>query len=216
MIQVLLVDDEQIVCAFLQTILGAAPDVEVVGQALDGAEAVLKARQLRPDVILMDIRMPGTDGIVATKQIVDEKLATAVIVLTTFNSDAHVLEALHAGAKGFLLKSTDPSDIIDLVRIAARGHIVMSEESLARLMAPVQAMEDIQRQMRARISTLSARESGVVAMIGQGLTNAEIARSLSLSDATIKGYVSKVLTKLDCTNRTQLGLLAQGAGLTKP
>lgn len=213
MIRVLIADDEQLVCTFLHTILDSASDIEVVGQALDGTEAVGKAQLLRPDVVLMDIRMPGTDGIAATKQIVDKNLATAVIVLTTFDSDANVLKAMHAGAKGFLLKSTDPDDLVNLVRVAARGHVVLSAQSSAHLLAPALAVGDLNDQIQQRLSTLSARETTVVAMIAQGRTNADIARSLSLSEATIKGYVSKILTKCDCTNRTQLGLLAFAAGL---
>lgn len=215
MIRVLLADDEQLVCAHLRTILESADDIEVVGVALDGAEAVAQTRRLQPDVVLMDIRMPGTDGITATRQITAAKLPAAVIALTTFDVDTYVLRAMQAGAHGFLLKSTAPADLIELVRVAARGHVVMSPESSAHLVAPSLAAEDLERQSRQRISGLTDRERTVLAMIGEGLTNAAIARQLLLSEATIKGYVSKILTKLDCSNRTQIGLLAHAAGVRR-
>lgn len=215
MIRVLLADDEQLVCAQLRTILESADDIEVVGQALDGAEAVAKARQLRPDVVLMDIRMAGTDGITATRRITQLKLPTTVIALTTFDLDAYVLKAMQAGAQGFLLKSTEPNDLIDLIRVAAGGHVVMSPESSAHLVAPALAAQDLHHQLQQRLSVLTERETSVLAMIGEGRTNADIARALSLSDATVNGYVSKILAKLSCSNRTQLGLLAHAAGLRR-
>ena len=209
MIRVLLVDDDPMVRGHLRTILAAGADLSVVGEAEDGAEAVEAVLRTRPDVVLMDIRMPGVDGIAATAEITELADPPAVVALTTFDSDAHVLSALEAGACGFLVKSTPPEDLLDLVRVAAAGHTVLSPVAVARLLA----RKGAQGAARDRIADLTARERELLAALGRGLTNADIAAELFLSESTVKSYVSRLLTKLDMTNRTQAGLLAHEAGL---
>ncbi|GHH47911.1 response regulator [Lentzea cavernae] len=209
MTSVLLVDDERMVCAYLRTILSAAPDLTVVGEAYDGAEAVEAVLRLRPDVVLLDLRMPEVDGLAALDRIARLDAPPKVVALTTFDVDAYVLRAMKAGAAGFLLKSTSPEDLVDLVRVAAGGHTVLSPEATRRLVAASSDGDSA----RARISGLTRRETEVLACLGGGLSNAEIGARLHLTEATVKGYVSNVLTKLDCDNRTRAGLLAHEAGL---
>src|SRR6185312_7116810 len=166
----------------------------------------------RPGVVLMDLRMPGTDGITATEQI--SKLADppAVVVLTTFDADQYVLRALRAGASGFLVKSP-PEDLIDLVRVAAEGHTVLSPAAAQRLIAASADREPTRTRARQAVASLTEREMEVLACLGEGLSNAQIASRLFLSEATVKGYVSRMLDKLGLANRTQAGLLAHDAGL---
>lgn len=211
---VLVVDDEPMVCAHLRTILGAADELEVVGTAGDGAEAVEQAVRHRPDVVLLDLRMPGVDGFAALPELVG--LGARVVVLTTFDADEAVLRALGAGATGFLLKSTDPADLVRLVLVAAEGHAVLSPEAAARLVSASAGANRAREQAAARLAVLSERETQVVAAIGAGLSNADIGARLYLSEATVKGYVSSVMRKLDCDNRTQAGLLAFAAGWAPP
>ncbi|MCD2186830.1 response regulator transcription factor [Actinomycetospora sp. SF1] len=200
------------VCAHLRTILDASDEIEVVGTAADGAEAVDEAVRHRPDVVLLDLRMPGVDGFAALPELVAAR--AAVVVLTTFDADDAVLRALGAGASGFLLKSTEPTDLVRLVQVAAEGHSVLSPEATARLVHASAAPSQARTRAAERLAVLSERETEVVAAIGAGLSNAEIGGRLFLSEATVKGYVSAVMRKLDCDNRTQVGLLAYAAGLT--
>ncbi|MCU1682534.1 MAG: DNA-binding response regulator [Amycolatopsis sp.] len=213
MIRVVVVDDEPMVCAHLRTILGSADDIEVVAEALDGAEAVEAVVRHRPRVVLMDLRMPGVDGLTAIGRIVALPDPPAVVALTTFDADTYVMRALRAGASGFLVKSTPPQELIGLVRVASEGHTVLSPQAARRLIAAstdgAQRSEDAQ----ARVSGLTERETEVLACLGEGLSNADIAGRLHLSEATVKSYVSRMLVKLDCANRTQAGLLAHEAGL---
>lgn len=213
MIRVVVVDDEPMVCAHLRSILGSAEDIEVVAQALDGAEAVEAVVRHRPRVVLMDLRMPGVDGLTAIPRIAALPDPPAIVALTTFDADTYVLRALRAGASGFLVKSTPPQELIGLVRVAAEGHTVLSPQAAQRLIAAstdgTQRSEDAQR----RVSGLTERETEVLACLGEGLSNADIAARLHLSEATVKSYVSRMLVKLDCANRTQAGLLAHEAGL---
>ena len=212
MIRVLLVDDESLVCAHLRTILGATGGIEVVGEAYDGAEAVEAVVRLSPDVVLMDLRMPGVDGLTAIERIADLPSPPCVVALTTFDVDEYVLRALRGGAAGFLLKSTTPEDLTDLVRAAARGTTVLSAAATRRLVA---ATGDRQRA-RELISSLTDREAEVLTNLGAGRSNQQIPHRLHLSEATVKGYVSRLLLKLGCDNRTQAGLLAHEAGLRLP
>lgn len=209
MIRVLVVDDERMVCAHLRTILGSAPDLTVVGEAYDGADAVEAAVRLRPDVVLMDLRMPGVDGIRATERIMTLPSPPRVLALTTFDLDDYVTGALRAGAAGFLLKSTSPDDLLALVRVAAAGHTVLSAVAADRLVA--QAVPS--QRARDLLLSLTEREVEVLESLGAGRSNQQIARRLHLSEATVKGYVSRLLVKLGCANRTQAALLAQEAGL---
>ena len=208
MIRVLVVDDERMVCAHLRTILTAA-GLEVVGEAYDGADAVEAAVRLRPDVVLMDLRMPGVDGLAAIERIATLPAPPRVVALTTFDLDEYVLRALRAGAVGFLLKSTSPEDLVDLVRVAAAGHTVLSPVAAQRL---VSNTGDRQRA-RDLIDSLTDREVEVLQSLSAGRSNQQIARRLHLSEATVKGYVSRLLVKLGCENRTEVALLAHEAGL---
>lgn len=215
MIRVLTVDDEPMVCAHLGTILGSADDIDVVASAHDGQAAVEAVRQHRPDVVLMDLRMPVMDGLVATARIRDMPEPPVIVVLTTFDADEYVLRALRAGAAGFLVKSTPPEDLIDLVRVAANGQTVLSPQAARRLLTASSDDERHRRRARQLVSGLTEREVEVLRCLGEGLSNAQIARSLHLSEATVKSYVSRMLVKLECANRTQAGLLAYDAGLVK-
>ena len=206
---VLVVDDDPMVCAHLRTIIGSAEDLTVVGESHDGESAVNSYRASRPDVVLMDIRMPGTDGITACAQILSLDPEAVVVVLTTFDIDTYVMDALRAGARGFILKSTAPRDLIHLLRAAAGGHVILSPESAAHLVgrtAPRASAQD-----RRRLDQLTARERAVLSLLSRGLNNAEIGQSLSLSEATIKGYVSQLLVKLGVSNRTQAALIGHVA-----
>jgi DNA-binding NarL/FixJ family response regulator len=211
-IRVLVVDDEPMVCAHLRTILGAAGDVAVVAEAHDGAAALDAVLRDRPDVVLMDLRMPGVDGITATARIAALPDPPAVVALTTFDADHYVLRALRAGAAGFLVKST-PEELTALVRVAADGHTVLSPVATRRLVAASTDRDARRDRAQHLIRALTDREAEVLACLGAGLSNAQIAARLYLSEATIKGYVSRMLVKLDCANRTQAGLLAHDAGL---
>ena len=215
-IRVVVVDDEPMVCAHLRTILGSSGDIEVVAEAHDGAAGVAAVRDYRPDVVLMDLRMPGMDGIAAIERIGTASEPPAVVVLTTFDADQYVLRALRAGAAGFLVKSTPPEDLIGLVRVAADGHTVLSPAAARRLIAASAGRQEASDQARQLVSKLTEREAEVLACLGGGLSNAQIAARLYLSEATVKGYISRMLDKLGCVNRTQAGLLAHDAGLTAP
>jgi len=216
MIRVIVVDDEPMVCAHLRTILGSAPDIEVVDEAHDGAAGVEAVVRGRPDVVLMDLRMPGVDGLTAIERIGKLAEPPTVVVLTTFDADQYVLRALRAGAAGFLVKSTPPQDLIGLVRVAAEGHTVLSPIAARRLIAASADKEPARESARRLVAALTEREAEVLACLGAGLSNAQIAGRLYLSEATVKGYVSRMLDKLGCANRTQAGLLAHDAGLTAP
>ena len=213
MIRVLLVDDERLVCAHLRTILGTAPDIEVVGEAYDGAEAVEAVLRYRPDLVLIDLHMPGVDGLTAIERIAQLTPRPAVVALTTFDLDGYVLRAMRAGAAGYLLKDTAPNDLVDLVRVAAGGHLVLSPSPARRLVGASEDTLSAQDRARARLTGLTTRESEVLACLGIGMSNQQIGRRLYLSEATVKGHISRLLVKLGCANRTQAGLLARDAGL---
>lgn len=213
MTRVLVVDDEAMVCVFLRTILGSADDLEVVGEAHDGAAAVEAVLRDRPDIVLMDLRMPGMDGLAAIEKINEMLDPPGIVVLTTFDADEYVLRALRAGATGFLIKSTPPEELIGLVRTAAQGHTVLSPAAARRLIAASTDSLPARDKAREQVASLTERERQVLAGLGEGLSNAQIAGRLFLSEATVKGYVSRMLDKLDCLNRTQAGLLAHDAGL---
>jgi len=213
-VRVVVVDDEPMVCAHLRTILGSAPDVEVVDEAHDGAAGVAAVVRNRPDLVLMDLRMPVLDGIAAIERIVKLGDPPVVVVLTTFDADQYVLRALRAGAAGFLVKSTPPEDLIGLVRVAAEGHTVLSPAAARRLIAASADSQPARDRARKLVGSLTEREVEVLTGLSEGLSNAQIAGRLFLSEATVKGYVSRMLDKLGLENRTQAGLLAHDAGLT--
>ncbi|MEY9877783.1 DNA-binding NarL/FixJ family response regulator [Streptacidiphilus sp. MAP12-33] len=214
--RVVVVDDEPMVCGFLRTILGSAKDIEVVAEAHDGAAGVEAVRATRPDVVLMDLRMPGMDGLTAIGHINRLPDPPRVVVLTTFDADQYVLRALRAGATGFLVKSTPPQDLIGLVRVAAEGHTVLSPSAARRLVAASSDASAARERALRQTEGLTDREREVLACLGEGLSNARIGERLHLSEATVKGYVSRLLDKLGCVNRTQAGLLAHDAGLVEP
>lgn len=209
----MVVDDEQLVCVFLRTILGSAEDIEVVDEAHDGAAGIDAVVRGRPDVVLMDLRMPGVDGLTAIERISTFTDPPAIVVLTTFDADQYVLRALRAGAAGFLVKSTPPEDLIGLVRVAAQGHTVLSSAAARRLIAASTDSLSAHDRARTLVGSLTEREVEVLGGLGEGLSNAQIAARLYLSEATIKGYVSRMLDKLGCVNRTQAGLIAHDAGV---
>ncbi|MFA0844908.1 response regulator [Streptomyces rochei] len=214
-IRFLLVDDDPLVRAGLSFMLGGADDVEIVGEAADGDEVAGLVDRTRPDVVLMDIRMPGVDGLTATERLRGRPDAPQVIVLTTFHADEQVLRALRAGAAGFVLKDTPPAEILDAVRRVAAGDPVLSPAVTRRLMEHAAGgAADVRRtRARARIETLNEREREVAVAVGRGLANAAIAAELFMSVATVKTHVSRILAKLGLGNRVQIALLAYDAGL---
>ena len=214
-IRVLLADDHAAIRSGLRMMLEGAGEIEVVGEAGDGAAAVANARALRPDVVLMDLRMPGTDGITATGQITEQSLAE-VLVLTTYDLDEYVYGALRAGAAGFLLKSVSAANLIDAVRRVAAGEGILAPEVTRRMLdafAAGPAPNEPDEEAPSWLAELTAREAEVLTCLGRGLSNAQICAELTISAATTKTHVSRVLAKLDCTSRTQAAILAREAGL---
>jgi DNA-binding NarL/FixJ family response regulator len=212
-IRVLLVDDDALVRAGLTMMLDGAHGIEVVGEAADGAEVPAAVDAHAPDVVLMDLRMPRTDGITATRRLRARPRAPEVIVLTTFDADENVLGGLRAGASGFLLKDSPPAQIVDAIRRVAAGDPILSPVITRRLMDRAVAESGTKDKARAVLSGLTPREHEVVLGIAQGETNAEIAARLYMSVATVKAHITHILTKLGATNRTQIALLAHDAGL---
>jgi DNA-binding NarL/FixJ family response regulator len=217
MIRVLLADDQTLVRAGFRSILSDEDDIEVVGEAADGAQAADLARELRPDVVLMDIRMPGVDGLEATRRIAgDPRLdAVKVIILTTFDLDDYVYGALRAGAGGFLVKDTEPAELIHAVRVVARGDALISPSVTRRLISEF-AGRVKRPEPGPELNALTEREREVLTLVAGGLSNDEIAAKLVLSPATAKTHVSRIMTKLRVRDRAQLVVLAYEAGLITP
>ena len=213
-IRVLVVDDDALVRAGLSMLLAGAEDIEIVGEATDGSEVPQAVAEHEPDVVLMDIRMPGTDGLAATELLRAQGDAPEVIVLTTFDADDDVLRALRAGASGFLLKDTPPADIVRALRTVAAGEPMLSPTITRRLIGHVTESDGGVRRRHAReqLDRLTGREREVAVAIGLGKSNAEISRELYMSVATVKAHVSRVLEKLGFNNRVQIALLAHDAG----
>ena len=214
MIRILLADDQTLVRAGLRSILDGEDGIEVAGEAADGAEAVRLARQLRPDVVLMDIRMPGLDGLAATREIA-AGTDVRVIILTTFDLDDYVYGALRAGASGFLVKDTEPAELIHGVRVVARGDALIAPSITRRLIAEFTARA-AHPDPGPRLRALTGREREVMALVAAGLSNDEIAARLVLSPATAKTHVSRIMTKTGVRDRAQLVILAYESGLTVP
>jgi DNA-binding NarL/FixJ family response regulator len=214
-IRVLVVDDDALVRAGLAMMLAGTEDIRIVAEAADGSEVGPAVDAYRPDVVLMDIRMPRMDGLAATERLRARADAPQVIVLTTFSADDHVLRALRAGASGFLLKDTPPDEIVRAVRLVAAGEAMLSPTVTRRLLAHVAGDGVDTRRARAEelLGRLTEREREVAVAVGQGRSNAEIAQQLHMSVATVKAHVSRLLTKLELNNRVQIALLAHDAGL---
>ncbi len=215
MIRVLLADDQALVRAGFRMILKAESDIEVVGEAGDGAEAVALAGDLRPDVVLMDIRMPGVDGIEATRRIVVDEESPRVLVLTTFDLDEYVYGALQAGASGFLLKDAPEDQLVTAIRLVAGGGSLFAPSVTRRL------IEEFTKRARPSesppgLDELTAREREVHRLVARGLTNAEIAKALFVSEHTVKTHVARILQKLDLRDRTQAVVVAYESGLVRP
>jgi DNA-binding NarL/FixJ family response regulator len=217
-IRVLVADDQTLVRAGFRVLVDSAPDLEVVGEAGDGIEALELARRERPDVVLMDIRMPRLDGLEATRRIVaDELLAgVRVLVLTTFDLDEYVYAALRAGASGFLLKDTPPGDLLAAIRVVAAGDALLAPGVTRRLIAEFSRRPEPSAVTPAALAGLTDREREVLALVARGLSNAEIADQLVVSAATAKTHVSRILAKLQARDRAQLVMLAYETGLVTP
>ena len=212
--RVLLVDDDPLVRAGLSMILASAEDLRVVGEAADGGEAVEAVRRHRPDVVLMDVRMPRMDGLAATATVTALVPAPRVVVLTTFGLDDYVFAALQAGASGFLLKDTPPRELIEAVRVVAAGEAMLSPSVTRQLIEHFAASgaDGRRRSAEARLAGLTEREREVLLSVGRGLSNADIGRALYMSEATVKAHVSRLLSKLDVSNRVQIAILVHDAG----
>lgn len=217
MIRVLLADDQALVRAGFASLLDAQGDIEVAGEASDGEEAVRLARQLTPDVVLMDIRMPGLDGLQATRQIAgDERLGSVrVVILTTFELDEYVFEAVRAGASGFLVKHTEPVELVRAVRVVASGDALLSPGVTRRLISEFAARTKAPPPADS-LDVLTERERELVGLVGEGLSNDEIAQRLVLSPATVKTHVNRSMMKLGARDRAHLVVFAYEAGLVRP
>jgi DNA-binding NarL/FixJ family response regulator len=219
-IRVLIVDDQSLVRVGIQALLSRKPDIEVVGQASDGSEALRLVEALNPDVVLMDIRMPGMDGVEATRQLVARQTRAGIIILTTFQDDANVFSALSAGARGYLLKDSDHKQLAEAIRVVAAGRALIDPEVTSQLLRefsrlatpatppPRPALSD------DRLALLTDRELAILRLLGGGRTNQEISERLAISIGTVKNHISNILSKLDVRDRAQAGLVAQQAGLS--
>ncbi len=217
MIRLLVVDDQALVRGGFALILGADPGIEVVGQAADGVEALALARALKPDVALMDVRMPRMDGIEATRHLVSSTQTgdVRVLVLTTFEDEEYIYGALRAGASGFLLKDTEPADLVAAVKVVAAGEALLAPTVTRRMIEKFIAT-DAGREPKTVLPALTEREADVLAAVARGLSNHEIAQELFVSYSTVKTHVSHLLTKLGARDRAQLVMLAYRSGLANP
>jgi DNA-binding NarL/FixJ family response regulator len=216
-IRVLLCDDQALVRSGFRMILEAREDLEVVGEAGDGREAIARARDLRPDVILMDVRMPDVDGVEATRRIVASGSPARILILTTFDLDEYVYEAIRAGASGFLLKDVHPPQLVDAIRVVAAGEALLAPTVTRRLLDRfAHTLPGAEEKAPPGLESLTERELEVLKLLAGGLSNAELAKRLFLSETTVKSHISSVLRKLDLRDRVQAVVLAYEAGLVRP
>jgi DNA-binding NarL/FixJ family response regulator len=217
MIKIVVVDDQTLVRSGLRALLANSDDLEVVGEAIDGSDAIAVVTRTRPDVVLMDVRMPGVDGIAATRKIIaDPRLAAvAIIMLTTFDDDDQIFAAIRAGASGYLLKDAEPDDLRQAIRVVAAGDALLSASVTRKVMEGI-VSGPVGVADRARLKELTDREHQVLAGVGRGLSNDEIAAEINISPATARTYVSRMLTKLGARDRAQLVVIAYETGLVTP
>jgi DNA-binding NarL/FixJ family response regulator len=214
--RVLIADDQALVRAGFRVLIESAPDLEVVGEAADGVQAVALARSEAADVVLMDIRMPELDGLAATRELVTGPEGPRVIILTTFDVDEYVFEALRSGASGFLLKDTEPAELLQAVRVVAAGEALLAPSVTKRLIEEFVTRPDPHRTPPEALASLTEREREVLALVARGLSNHEIAAELVISPATAKTHVSRVMMKLGARDRAQLVVIAYETGLVVP
>ena len=215
-IRVLIVDDQALVRAGFRMILEAQPDLEVVGEAGDGSAAIDAVRTLRPDVVLMDVRMPGVDGIEATRRLTEAGVPGKIVILTTYDLDEYVFDALAAGASGFLLKHVPPEELVRGVRVAASGEALLAPSITKRLIEEFAKQRAPVRASGTDLKSLTDREREVLTLLGRGLSNPEIAKDLKVGEATVKTHVAHVLDKLELRDRVQAVIFAYEIGLIKP
>jgi DNA-binding NarL/FixJ family response regulator len=215
-IRVLIADDQEMVREGFSVLLGAMPDIEVAGEAQDGREAVGKVAALRPDVVLMDIRMPGTNGLEATREIVAAGTGAKVLILTTFDLDEYVYQALRSGASGFLLKDASVGQLAEGVRVVAAGEALLAPTVTRRLIDRFSRLGSPSPPARERVGDLTERETEVLTIVAHGMSNAEIAGKLVVAESTVKTHVSRVLVKLGLRDRTQAAVFAYEARLVTP
>ncbi|MFE7273612.1 response regulator [Streptomyces sp. NPDC057623] len=216
-IRVLIADDQQMVRQGFSVLLNTKPDIDVIGQAVDGLDAIAQVAELSPDVVLMDIRMPELGGIEATRRITAATPEIKVLVLTTFDLDEYVYEALHAGASGFLLKDASADQLAEAVRVVAAGDALLAPGITRRLIAEFSRLVKRPRApLKQRVRDLTERETEVLALIAQGLSNAEIAERLVVAEQTVKTHVGRILVKLGLRDRTQAAVFAYESGLVRP
>ena len=214
-IRVVLADDQPLVLSALRLLINVATDIEIVGQAATGAQAVSLVRELHPDVVVMDIRMPGMDGIEATRMITSESAAARVVMLTTFDDDDNVYRSLRAGASGFLVKDMALDDLLAAIRVVAAGDALIAPSVTRRLIEEFAARPDPARE-KPTVAGITEREREVLTLIGRGLSNAAIAAELFVSAATVKTHIARLFTKLDAHDRAQLVIIAYETGLVSP